>query len=100
MIHIERFTNKLTYVTENKIALHLAAAKLLQSKLTEDEQMSTESEVGAQDRRAQVKEAAIRGVIFCFFTLIGATTYRIICVAYGWDCYWSYGRAIYRKVDI
>ena len=73
MYDTQRKVCKQTNLPEDKIALHLAAAKLLQNKLTEDEQTSTEGKVGAQNRRAQVKEAAIRGVIFCFFSLIGAT---------------------------
>ena len=58
----------------DKMAVHSVVAKQLQNKLTEIEQMYTEQtgEVGMQDRRTQARVAAIRGVIFCFFSLIGA----------------------------
>ena len=60
-------------LTVDKIALHLATAKLLQNKLTEDKQVYCESKAGTQDTRVPLKVAAMRGAIFCFFSLIGAT---------------------------
>ena len=75
MYDTQRKICKQTNLTVDKTALHSTTAKLLRNKLTEDEQMYAKQtgEFSSQDRRAQAKVAIIRGVIFCFFSLIGAT---------------------------
>ena len=74
MYDTQRKVYKQSNLTTDKMAVHSVAAKQLQNKLTEIEQMYAEQtgEVGTQDGRIQARVAAIRGVIFCFFSLIGA----------------------------
>ena len=74
MYDTQRKVYKQSNLAMDKMAVHSVAVKQLQTRLTETEQMYAEQtgEVGMQDRRMQARVAAIRGVIFCFFSLIGA----------------------------